>query len=280
MAKILIAGCGYVGTVLGQRLVTEGHEVWGLRRNNVGSIPKPIHPFPADLTKPQTLSHLPAKLDYLFYTAGSDNRSETAYRAAYVEGITNLLHALQQQGQRPKRLFFTSSTSVYGQSNGEWVDEESPTKPSRFSGRFVLQGEHLLLDGPFPATILRLGGIYGPGRTQLIDKVREGKASCTAGPPQYTNRIHRDDAASALHHLMTLDNPTSLYLGVDHEPTERCTVYRWLAKQLGVPEPPVVPNQASGRGTNKRCRNDRLLASGYTFTYPTFREGYTSLLDE
>jgi nucleoside-diphosphate-sugar epimerase len=176
---------------------------------------------------------------------------------------------------------YTSSTAVYAQSHGEWVDETSTTDPSHFTGRRVLEGERLLLGGPFPATVLRLGGIYGPGRVSLIERVRQGQAVCRAGPTLYTNRIHRDDCAGALHHLMTVPHPEALYLGVDHAPADLCAVLRWLAAQLGAPPPRVeamTEDETRRQRTNKRCRNARLVASGYTFGYPTFRDGYAALV--
>jgi nucleoside-diphosphate-sugar epimerase len=188
---------------------------------------------------------------------------------------------LIRQQQSPRRVLFTSSTAVHAQSAGEWVDETSPTEPRHFSGRRVLEGEKLLLNGPFPATVIRFGGIYGPGRTSLIERVRQGVATCRDGPPLYTNRIHRDDCAGALQHLMTLPEPDSLYIGVDHEPADQCDILRWLAVQIGAPPPCVeVASGAETRRhrTNKRCGNAKLLRSGYVFRYPTFREGYTALL--
>jgi nucleoside-diphosphate-sugar epimerase len=200
-----------------------------------------------------------------------------------VDGLCYLLEALVRQGQSPQRVFFTSSTAVYAQSTGEWVDETSPTEPKHFSGRRVLEGEKLLLSGPFPATVMRFGGIYGPGRTSLIERVRQGLATCRDGPPLYTNRIHRDDCAGALHHLLSLPRPESVYIGVDHEPAEHCDVLRWLATQLGALPPGVKASPATDtrrHRTNKRCRNAKLVASGYVFRYPTFRDGYAALLAE
>jgi hypothetical protein len=114
-----------------------------------------------------------------------------------------------------------------------------------------------------------------------MTRVRQGVAACREGPPLYTNRIHRDDCAGALQHLMTLPQPDAVYLGVDHEPADYCDVLRWLAVQLGAP-PPQVEAMSGGDGrrhrTNKRCRNAKLVASGYVFRYPTYREGYTALL--
>lgn len=280
MARILIAGCGDVGAELGIRLTDDGHLVWGLRRC-CNTLPSVIHPFVADLTKPETLQNLPPSLDVVFYTAAPNSSSEDVYRATYVDGVRCLLAALATQGHRLQRFFFTSSTGVYAQTSGEWVDETSPTAPLHFSGLCLLEGEHAVSEGPFPATVLRLGGIYGPGRTRLIDSIRQGTASCMDGPPLYTNRIHRDDCAGALRHLMRLPRPDRLYVGVDHEPADQCAVLCWLALQLGLSPPKqeaMTVSAARSRRSNKRCNNHKLAATGYEFRYPTFREGYRSLL--
>jgi len=227
------------------------------------------------------LRSLPPELEVVFYTAAPSGSSPDAYQATYVDGIRHLLAALEAQGHHLRRFFFTSSTGVYGQTPGEWVDETSPTEPVHFSGRCLLEGEQVVLNGPFPATVLRLGGIYGPGRTRLIDSIRQGTAVCTDGPPLYTNRIHRDDCAGALRHLMRLPQPDRLYLGVDYEPAEQCTVLRWLALQLGLPPPrQATLTDATPRShrSNKRCSNRKLAETGYQFRYPTFREGYGALL--
>jgi nucleoside-diphosphate-sugar epimerase len=176
-------------------------------------------------------------------------------------------------------VFLLSSTSVFGQTKGEWVDETSPTTPLDFRGRRVLEAEALLAASDQASTIVRLGGIYGPQRVGLIEKVRSGRATFPKGAIRYQNRIHRDDCAGALRHLMRLPAPEPLYLGVDCEPTDEASVLRWLAGALGAPEPrPVKDGGDDGGRGNKRCRNDRLLASGYAFRYPTFREGYAALL--
>ncbi|MEE9171876.1 MAG: SDR family oxidoreductase [candidate division NC10 bacterium] len=280
MARVLIAGCGYVGTALGLRLAAEGHAVWGLRRH-----PDPLPPtltlVVADLTAPETLEGLPPGTDFVFFTAAPDVSSDEDYRATYVDGLRHLLDALQRQRQPVRRIFFTSSTTVYTQSDGGWVDEDSPTEPEHFAGIRMLEAERAVLGGPFPATVLRLGGVYGPGRGRLIERVRQGHAVCAEGPPVYTNRIHRDDCAAALEHLMRLAMPDNVYVGVDHEPAEECAVLRWLAAQLGVPSPCVGPPASADRRRhrgNKRCRNTKLVNSGYRFQYPTYREGYAALL--
>lgn len=273
--NVLIAGCGYVGSALGARLAAEKHSVWGLRRRPDG-LPDAVRPLAADLSDAATLRLLPPDLDIVYYTAGAAERTEAAYRSAYVDGPRHLLQALQRQGQRPRRMVFTSSTGVYGQCRGEWVDESSPAEPQHPEGRQLLTGERLFLEGAFPATVLRLAGIYGPGRTRLIDNLRQGDASYHENPPSYLNLIHRDDCVGALRHLATVARPASLYIGVDYQPVDRGTLLRWLSGVLNT-QPPRLVASAAGRRSNKRCRNARLVASGYPFQYPTFKHGYSAI---
>lgn len=279
MKRVLIAGCGDVGSRLGGLLARRGHGVWGLRRHPE-NLPEGIEPLAADLTDPVTLQDLPPDLDLVFYTAAAEGRSDEAYRQAYVDGVRHLLEALQEAGQTPQRILFTSSTGVYGQRDGSWVDETSPTEPESFTGRRVLEGEELLAQGPFPAVSLRLGGIYGPGRTRLLDRVRRGEATCPEGPPIYTNRIHSEDAAAALVHLGFLGTVESCYVGVDRRPADLCEVLRFLARRLEAPPPRTVPAESTDiRRGSKRCSSRRLFDSGFRFVYPTYREGYAEMIE-
>jgi nucleoside-diphosphate-sugar epimerase len=275
---VLIAGCGYLGNALGAALLRDAHEVWGLKRRP-GGLASGIQPVEADLGLAVTLRDLPTGLDFVFYMVSPGGSDDALYRAACVEGLRNLLETLEARRERPRRVFFVSSTAVYAQQDGEWVDEASPTEPRHFSGRRLLEGERLLIESPFAGTLVRLGGIYGPRRARLIERVRTGSAVYRGRPPQYTNRIHRDDCVGAFLHLMGLEAPERLYLGVDCEPAAEASVLGWLAGVLGAPPPRAVESVPRRRGNgNKRCRNDRLLGSGYAFRYPTFREGYTAVL--
>lgn len=275
--KILIAGCGYVGIALGLRLAERGEEVWGLRRNP-GSLPGALRALAGDLGSAQglgALEVLPQDIDYVVYTASAGESSDAAYRRAYVLGLGNLLAALSPRPVR--RVFFTSSTAVYAQTDGAWVDERSETAPTHFSGIRTLEAERALRSGPFPATVLRCAGIYGPGRTRLIDAVRQGTAR---GSDRYTNRIHRDDIAGAILHLIDHELRDELLILGDDDPAPQHQVTRFLAERLGVSEPPAAPPEPGGRGGDKRCRNDRLKATGYQLKYPTYREGYAAMLAE
>lgn len=269
-----------MGSELAARRVAHGDQVWGLRRRPL-SLPEGVEPFEADLSVSRTLRDLPPNLDHVVYAVSPAGSDDALYRAAYVEGISRLLEALDAQGQRPQRVYYLSSTSVYAQDTGEWVDESSQTDPMHFSGKRLLEGEMCLSGCDYASTVVRLGGIYGPRRTRLLDRVRTGQAEYRKGGPFYTNRIHRDDCAGLLEHLMELESPESLYLGVDTEPVEELTVLRWLAGALGVAEPrPMASRPAKGARprSNKRVASKRLQESGYEFEYPTFREGYSELI--
>jgi nucleoside-diphosphate-sugar epimerase len=279
MARVVIAGCGYVGTVLGQDLVSERHEVFGLRRDPSG-LQGGIHPVAADFSQRESLLVLPERVDYAVYCVGPDGPSEAAYRVAYLDGLERFLRALRDQGEKPRRIFFASSTAVHSQCRGEWVDEETAARATRNSGEILILAERLFLASGFDTTVVRFGGIYGPGRTRLLDRVAGGEAR-VEDEPHYTNRIHRDDAAGALRHLISVPDVADVYLGVDSYPADEADVLRYLAELLGVPAPAergADEPAPSRRAGSKRCRNDRLRNSGYRFRYPSYREGYAEIV--
>jgi nucleoside-diphosphate-sugar epimerase len=273
VVKVLIAGCGYVGCALGAELLAQGDEVWGLRRDP-SQLPAGFSQIAADLASPADLQRLPASLDAVVYCAGADESTDAAYQRAYVTGLSHLLHALERR--EVQRVVFTSSTAVYAQGDGQWLDETSETAPTYFSGVRLLEAEHLLQEHHLPSTILRCSGIYGPGRTRLIESVRQGTARATA---RHANRIHRDDVAGAIRHLLSMNAAPELLLLTDDEPAPERDVLGYVAKLLGVPEPLAATSPASSRPGDKRCSNARLRATGYTLRFPTYREGYAALLD-
>ncbi len=283
--RILVAGCGDVGSALARVLVADGASVFGLRRRP-DHLPPGVEPVAIDLRRPEEMTRLPAGVTCLVFAAAADSSAEDAYRAVYVNGLRNLLNGLAASGSVPARMVFTSSTGVYGQTGGEWVDETSATEPPGFSGRVMLEAEAVLAEHAsrlgVAASSLRLGGIYGPGRTRLLDLVRSGRATCVEGGPRWTNRIHVEDAAEAVRHLLRIDEAGGAWVGVDDEPAEQCAVYDWLADRMGLPRPPRVPEASEARrganASNKRCSNRRLRASGFRFRFPSFREGYAEML--
>ncbi|WP_144660084.1 SDR family oxidoreductase [Paenarthrobacter nicotinovorans] len=273
---VLIAGCGDLGTEVGLRFAAVGHHVVGLRRSPE-KLPPEIHGIRADLSG--HVPELPGDVDIVVIAVAADASTEEAYRAAYLNGVKNVLDALERQSIRPRRILFVSSTAVYRDSGGAVVDESTPAEPTRFSGKVLLEAEDLLFarTAGTRAISVRLGGIYGPGRTRLIDQVRSGKATIPA-QSKHTNRIHRDDAAAMIVHLATMEQePEAVYLGVDDDPAEYGDVLRFLAGELQLPAPPVGPASDGGAG-DKRCSNSRLRSTGFTFAYPSFREGYRAIL--
>lgn len=275
MARVLIAGCGQLGNRLGQNLVAQGHEVFGIRRHT-DKIIDPIQPIEADLFAP--LPELPSSLDFVYYIVSAKTYNDLAYYKAYVLGLKHLVEALK--GQSIQRLFFISSSSVFGQSDGERVTEESLAEAKNFSSRRLLEGEEIAHSAPFPATVIRFGGIYGPGRTYLIDMVLQGKANCMEDV--YSNRIHSEDCIGILEHLLQLDQPAPLYIGVDDEPALTCDVYEWLAEQLSVASVTHREPTENSRiqRSNKRLSNAKISATGYQFKYPNFRDGYSEMLEQ
>lgn len=278
---VLIAGCGDIGGRLGGLLLAAGWTVYGLRRN-VAALPAGLRPVAADLGQPACPAGWPAQApETLVYCATPDGRDEAAYRAAYVDGLRHLLGWLEQRGQRPRRLLLVSSTGVYGQQDGEWVDEASPCQPDSFSGRILLEAEALALGSGLPATVVRLAGIYGPGREWLLNQVRGGYRPASV-PPLYGNRIHADDAAALLACLLQAEvcgvALADCYLGVDDAPAPLAEVVDWLRGRLGV----VQESAPSGvrRGGSKRCRNARARALGWVPRYPDYRAGYAALLGQ
>ncbi|MDQ0754026.1 SDR family oxidoreductase [Arthrobacter sp. B3I4] len=289
---VLLAGCGDLGTEAALRFIAAGHRVVGWRRSP-GKLPPSIEGVAADLTRGE-LPLVPANTTAVVVAIAADSPSEEAYRAAYVDGLSHVLDAVAASGAPIRRILFVSSTAVYGDADGGWVDETTTPSPGGFSGRIIREAEELLYrrlnDTGISPVVLRLGGIYGPGRTRLIDQVRGGNASLPAGS-RLTNRIHRDDAAAAIVHLCTMAaEPAPLYLGVDTEPAELGEVLRFLAGELGLPEPePAAGVRAAGgtggtgggepsRGGNKRVSSALLRGTGFDFQYPSFREGYRSVL--
>lgn len=272
MRRVLIAGCGDVGTALGLALGETGHAVWGLRRDP-DDLPRPIQPLEADLTRPRTLESLPDRLDAVVFSAAAPERTESAYRSTYVDGLRNLADALRIAGQTPDRFLFTSSTGIYHQDDGSWVNESSPIRPTGFTGQTMREAEQLLEGLPWRSVAVRFGGIYGPGRTRLVERARQSTGADGSGD-RFTNRIHVDDCAGVLAHLLALESPAPVYVAVDDAPARLTEVIAFLRRRLGLPA--TDPDASEPRG--KRCDNQRLRASGYAFRHPSYREGYAAML--
>jgi len=278
--SVLIAGCGDVGSRLASQLLAKNWQVFGLRRT-VSRLPEGVIGVAGDLFSAQCPADWPTTpLDYLVYSAAATDHDEAGYRAAYIDGLQHVLGWLRQHGQRPKRILFVSSSSVYGQQEGEWIDETAPTEAAGYSGRLMLEAEQVALGSGIPATRVRLTGIYGPGREWLLTQVRRGYRVAVE-PPLYGNRIHADDAAGLLGFLLQADQQgqtlEDCYIGVDDAPAPLAEVVAWLREYMGVTE--WAEDATVRRTGSKRCSNARAKALGWTPQYVSYREGYAAILE-
>lgn len=277
---LLIVGCGDIGNRLAEQPIVANWRCYGLRRD-VSRLSAAALPVPADLAQSARPADWPSgPIDYLVYCVAADRGDEAGYRAAYVDGLQRVLGWLAESGQRPHRLLFVSSTGVYGQQQGEWIDETSPAEADSFSGRVLREAEQLAQGSGYPATCVRLAGIYGPGRQWLLTQVREGYRMAVE-PPLYGNRIHADDAAGLLAFLLAAqargESLADCYLGVDDAPAPLHEVVDWLRAELGVTH--WSETAAVRRAGCKRCSNARSRALGWEPRYPSYREGYRAILD-
>ncbi|MDE3739295.1 MULTISPECIES: SDR family oxidoreductase [Pseudomonas] len=280
-ATLLIAGCGDVGSRLAQQMLQVGWTVHGLRRQ-VAALPAGVLPVAGDLERSECPVDWPkGPLDYLVYCVAATQHDEDGYRAAYVDGLRHVLAWLAERGQMPRRLLFVSSSGVYAQRDGEWIDETSPAEAEGYSGRVMREAERLAMDSGIPSTLVRLTGIYGPGREWLLKQVRMGYR-VVSEPPLYANRIHVDDCAGLLAHLLKADAGgvalEDCYIGVDDAPAPLHEVVGWLRERMGVTE--WAEESTVRRSGSKRCSNARARALGWAPRYASFREGYAAILGE
>ena len=273
----LLAGCGALGGRIAQKLLTQG-QVTGLRRS-AHKVPDGVQGLAADLLNPEilqrALNHQTA--DIVIYCLTPAQYDEQGYRDAYVTGLQNLLAALSAP---PKHIFFISSTGVYHQDDDSVINEQSPTRPEKYSGKQILAGEQVALASGIAATVIRFSGIYGPSRQRFLDSVLTGKIN-PPSPGPYTNRIHEDDAAALVAHLAAKvikgEHVADCYIGSDCEPVRLDEICGWIAGQL--PCQPSEPGAPTGRRAgSKRCDNSQVLASGFVFQYPSYREGYQPMI--
>lgn len=286
--KVLIIGCGYVGVEAGQQLARLGHSVYGLRRSPEAAAELAAHNIQlltADVTRPAQLEGLPSDWDWVINCAAAGGGTVESYRQVYLEGNRAVLAWLS--ARPPAKYVYTSSTGVYAQDDGSWVDETAETAPDAPTGRILVEAEDLLRaaarDRGFPAVILRVAGIYGPGRGYYLRQMLTGEARIEGTGGRFLNMIHRADVAGAIVAALERGTPGMVCNAVDNEPVTQRDLYAWLAEYLGKPMPPSVeeqPDPARRRAvTNKRVSNRRLREElGYALKFPTFREGYRDVV--
>jgi len=276
--KKLVFGCGYLGKRVATSWVNDGHKVFALTRsesrptewNSLG-----ITPILGDVTVPERLPTFP-NVDCVLYAVGFDRSATSSMREVYIEGLKNVMSRIPRS---VKRFIYISSTSVYGQQSGEWIDEDSSCEPERENGKICLDAERSLEDfakneNPPDVTILRLAGIYGPDR--LLRRIEELKSpEIIAGNPDvWLNLIHVDDATSAV--LACEKKAKSRrYLICDNRPVTRREFYENLARAVGSAPPQFAEDSAEDcSNLGKRCQNLRMQSElGFPMQFPTIAEG-------
>jgi nucleoside-diphosphate-sugar epimerase len=261
----LIIGCGYLGRRLNALLLQGGGRVYGTVRSpsRAGELAGVgIEPVVADVLQPESLRGLP-RADRVFYCVGFDRSAGAAMRSVYVDGFQNVLDVLPATVER---LVYASSTGVYGQTDGEWVDEDSPTCPQHESGRVILEAEGRLRSWAesraSSAVVLRFAGLYGPGRIVRRTILERGEP-IPGDPDKFLNLIHIDDAARAATAALHTIEPQPVYLVGDDRPVTRREYYSVAARTLGAPEPRFAPPEpgspeAARDATSKRVDNRRM----------------------
>lgn len=282
----LIFGCGYLGERVARRWRDAGSDVAVITRSdNRAETFRQLgyQPIVADVTRPETLSRLPV-VDCVLFAVGFDRAGKDSIQQVYVDGMRNVLAALPAE---TGRLIYISTTGVYGRADGAWVDEVTAPDPQREGGRASLAAEQLLAAHSLGqrSVVLRLAGIYGPGRVPFIRELRAAEP-IPAHTSGWLNLIHVDDAAAIV--VAAAEMPLgerSVYCVSDGVPVERGEFYSEVARQIGMPPPQFVePDPNSSRAAraeaNRRISNARMLADlRVTLTYPDYRAGLAAAVE-
>ncbi|MFK7821961.1 MAG: SDR family oxidoreductase [Planctomycetaceae bacterium] len=272
--RCLIIGCGYLGQRVAALLLADGHEVCALTRSvtNAEKLQSlGVSPIVGDVMQPDSLKFPP--VDAVTYAVGMDRSSGYSKRQVYVDGLRNVLNRIQTT----EKFIYVSSTAVYGQADGEWVDESSATEPVSEGGRICLEAEQAVRSVYPAATIVRLAGIYGPERLlRAVDSLR-AEQPIAGNPDAYLNLIHVDDAAELVRCVVQSAIAPDYLLGADGNPTTRHEYYSELARIVDAPAPvfdSTLPTRNSASGLNKRCRSKELSGlDGFELVYPSVAAG-------
>jgi nucleoside-diphosphate-sugar epimerase len=264
--KLLLIGNGYLGQAVGRVFREHGWEVVpvslsggeGARASDV-----------SDLSSVHGLAEVAP--DFIVHCAASGRGGPEAYQRVYVDGCRNLADVFPGVP-----LLFTSSSSVYAQTDGSVVTEESPAVPERETGRLLLAAEKVVLEAS--GTVARLSGIYGPGRSVILKKFLSGDAVIEEDGRRFLNQIHRDDAARAVFHLSS-GNCRGIFNVSDSTPMAQIDCYRRLAEMFGMPLPPSGPRDPDRkRGwTHKKVSVGKLRATGWEPEFPSFLDAVPSV---
>ncbi len=250
----LILGCGYLGRHVARNWLLAGRTVHALTRSVASSLPTAVIPICGDITVSSTLSGLHAHhWDTILYAVGMDRSSGKSFTEVYLDGLRNVLDALPPHG----RFIYISSTSVYGLTDGSWVDENSPTEPIEDNGKIILEAEQLLLRMLPDAIILRFAGIYGEGRLLRKGTLLKGEP-LVGQADKWLNLIEVTDGASAISHAEIAGRPGQIYLISDGSPVIRRDFYTFLAERLGAPPARFEPLPADAPIPRHELGNRRI----------------------
>lgn len=255
--KLLLIGNGYLGQAVAGVFLEHGWDVTAVSLSGGhGSVA-------CDVGSRDAVNLLPAA-DFIVQCAASGRGGAEAYQHVYVDGCRNLTSRFPGVP-----LLFTSSTSVYAQTDGSVVTEESPAIPDRETGRLLLEAERVTLDAG--GVVARLSGIYGPGRSVILRKFLSGEAVIEEDGRRYLNQIHRDDAVRAVFHLAT-SRATGVFNVSDSTPLTQFGCYEKLSAMFSRPLPPCGPRDLNRkRGwTHKQVSNAKLRATGWQPEFPSF----------
>lgn len=284
--KRLIVGCGYLGGRVAENWVRAGDDVFALTRSAKRAemlAADGIQTLVGDVTDPSSMPDLP-EVHTVLWAVGHDRQTAAPIEAVYVDGFAQLLARLHPNTQR---VIYVSSTGVYGQQDGSWVDEHSECRPSRRGGKACLAAEEVLLGTKWSkcALILRLAGIYGRRRLPRLKQLLN-RQSLTSDPEAVINLIHVDDAVATIVRAadLLLQLPRT-YLVADGHPVVRRSFYEELAQRLNVPSPTFDSNasvspDSRGSANHKRVTNARMLNElGVQLQFPTYREGLSAIAE-
>ncbi len=281
----MIVGCGYVGKPLAAKWHALGDVVFPTTRSQDRARQfeqQGWQPILADVTRPETLRQLP-EADTVVFAVGYDSDSGASREDVYAEGLKNVLEHLSEA---TRRLVFVSTTGVYGDADGQTVDEETPCEPARAGGKAFLKAEQYLRNHPVwsqRSITLRMAGIYGPQRIPRSADIEAGKPIPAPGGGAL-NLIHVDDAVQAICLAADAEEFSPLYIVSDGSPVDRRDYYREVARLLEAPEPtfedPEADSPAAQRAkSDRKMSNARLVTElGFQPTHASYREGLTAIL--
>ncbi|WP_439101955.1 NAD-dependent epimerase/dehydratase family protein [Congregibacter sp.] len=274
---IAIVGFGDLGERLSQLLPMAKWHCLGLRRT-ANAVPEGVESIAIDLRDAHSLDVLAERRpNALVIALSPSDRSARGYEAGFADAMAGIVAGLGNHV--PERAFFVSSTRVYSEAHGGWVDEDSPTADQDPHAAAILAAERSFLAGVENSVVLRAAGLYGNGPGPLLKRIAAGRLT-PPSPPRYSNRIHRDDVAGFMAAVLDgkamVDAP--IINLVDDAPAALQEVEAWLCNELGVPCETPSPAPHGDPPVHKRIRNGRLHRSGYALQFPDYRKGYGAVL--